>query len=72
MATNELTGIYQENDEGQYELLMIVTPTFLDLPDREPWLAELSQELAEGDLWAIRMIAGDSIEDFPLVLGRDE
>ena len=64
-----LTAIYQENEEGLYELLLIATQTFLDLSDRELWLIELSSELADGDLWAIRLITGETLDDFPLILG---
>jgi len=64
----KFTAVYEENEEGLYELLLIVTQTFLTQQDRELWLVELAQELAKGDLWAIQLIEGEDLEEFVLVL----
>lgn len=68
---SQYTAIYEEDDDGFYVLLMIVTRAFLDQEDREVWLVELAQELAAGDLWKIRLVEGESMMDFPPVLSGE-
>ena len=68
---SKYTAVYKEDDDGFYELLLITTKTFQALPDRELWLIELAQELAAGDLWAIQMVSGESLLDFPPLLKED-
>jgi hypothetical protein len=66
------TAVYKESDEGVYELLMIVSYLMLEIQERQLWLVELAAELAEGDLWAIRLVEGDAIQDFAQTLGEGE
>jgi hypothetical protein len=69
---SKYTALYQEDEEGLYVLLLVTSRTFNDLPERELWLVELAQELAGGDLWAIRMVEAESLIDLPPILSAEE
>lgn len=69
---SKYVALYKENEEGLYELLVITSRVFRDLPDREVWLVELAQELADGDLWAIRVVEGESLIDLPPIFSGEE
>lgn len=67
--TAPYTAVYQENeDTGHYELLFVVSHEFLAQEGRELWLVEFAQELADGDLWAVRLIEGEELSDFDQIL----
>ena len=68
----EYTAVYKEDDNGRYQLLMIVSYVMLEIQERKLWLVQLAAELADGDLWAIRLVEGDTIAEFAQVLGDEE
>jgi hypothetical protein len=64
------TAIYLEDDAGQYELLAVASDLLLEREGYAPAWLDLSTSLADGDLWAVRLVTGDSLEDFPQILGE--
>jgi hypothetical protein len=70
MTKFSIIAVYKEDDNGVYVCIMVFTRAFLEEYDRELWLAELAQELAEGDLWAIRLVKYEALNDVEEVLSE--
>lgn len=61
------TAVYLEDDAGRYELILVSTSLFTEREGYAPAFLDLVSRLADGDLWAVRLIESSTL-DFDQIL----
>ena len=63
-------GIYQENEDGRLELMVIYTAAFRALEGADVLIIEIAQKLADTDLQSVKIVSGEKPADFERITIR--
>jgi hypothetical protein len=62
-------GIYQENEDGRMQLMLVYTAAFREVEGADVMLIMIAQKLADADLQSVKIVSGNELTDFTQFLG---
>jgi len=62
-------GIYQENEDGRMQLMLVYTASFREVEGADVLLIMIAQKLADADLQSVKIVSGNELTDFTQFLG---